>query len=57
MKAYYAAVRVYKYSNLPLGIENIQAHLQHITFILGSLAIHAHEHSYLSKEENEWHLA
>jgi hypothetical protein len=47
MKAYYAAMSVYKYSKLPLGIADIQAHLQHITFILSNSAIHAHEHSFL----------
>jgi hypothetical protein len=47
MKAYYAAVGVYEYFHLPLGIVDIQSHLQHITFILSSSAIHAHEHSYL----------
>jgi hypothetical protein len=39
IEVYYVAVNVYKHSNLPLGIANIQAHLQHITFIIGSSAI------------------
>jgi len=64
MNAYYATVSVYEYSNPPLGIADIQTHLQHITFILGSSAIHAHKHSYLGSSSiqvrlsrtNEWHL-
>jgi len=57
MKAYYAAVSVYKYSNLPLGIVDIQSHLQYITFILGCSAIYVHEHSYLGSSSIQVHLS